>query len=257
MRSARRRIKWTPVLRDRLLLIAGAVAVWQLVVGVGWVDRSVVPTPWAVVISIGHLAGTPAVDQALLGTIAAFSVAFVLAAVAGLAVGAVLGIWEGAFRALYGTLAWLNGIPKLVFLPVFVLTTGIGYRFQVTYAFVAAVLPVIVTVTPAIRSVDRRLVVVARSMGANQWQEATKVLLPASVPAIVTAFWYASEYALLGVVLTELFISPNGVGQFIRTYTSSFRPNDVFALLFVLAAVGTGLSAGVHALAGQRARSGD
>jgi ABC-type nitrate/sulfonate/bicarbonate transport system permease component len=257
MTAARRRLRWTPVLRDRLLLVAGAVAVWQLVVGVGWVDRSVVPSPWAVVVSIGHLGATSPVDQALLGTIGAFGVAFALAAAAGLAVGAVLGMWEGAYRALYGALAWLNGIPKLVFLPVFVLTTGIGWRFQVTYAFIAAVLPVIVTVTPAIRAVDRRLVVVARSMGASQWQAATKVLLPASVPAIVTALWYASEYALLGIVLTELFISPNGVGQLIRTYTSSFRPNDVFALLFVLAAVGTGLSAGVHALAGQKARSGN
>ena len=255
MPGRRRRVRWTSVLRDRLLLIAGGVAIWQLVVGVGWVDRSVVPAPWGVALSIGHLAATSAVDQALLGTIAAFGVAFALAAVAGLAVGAVLATRERAYRMLYGTLAWVNGIPKLVFLPVFVLMTGIGYRFQVTYAFVAAVLPVIVTVTPAIRSVDRRLVVVARSMGANQLQVARKVLLPASVPAIVTGLWYASEYALLGVVLTELFVSPNGVGQLIRTYTASFNPNDVFALVFVLAAVGTGLSAGVHALAGQKARA--
>ncbi|HET9117773.1 MAG TPA: ABC transporter permease subunit [Pseudonocardiaceae bacterium] len=255
MSGRSRRVRWTPVLRDRLLLVAGGVAVWQLVVSVGWVDRSVVPAPWEVALSIGHLGATPAVDQALLGTVAAFGVAFALAAVAGLAVGAVLGTWEGAYRMLYGTIAWVNGIPKLVFLPVFVLTTGIGYRFQVTYAFVAAVLPVIITVAPAIRSVDRRLVVVARSLGASRRQVTFKVLLPASVPAVVTALWYASEYALLGIVLTELFISPNGVGQLIRTYTSSFRPNDVFALLFVLAAVGTGLSAGVHALAGQKARA--
>lgn len=254
--TRRLRLRWTPVVRDRLLLIVAAVAVWQLVVGVGLVDRSVVPLPSAVVVSIGHLGTTSAVDQALLGTLGAFGVAFVLAAAAGLIVGAVLGMWEGVYRTLYGTIAWVNGIPKLVFLPIFVLTTGIGYQFQVTYAFVAAVLPVIVTVTPAIRSVDQRLVVVARSMGASRRQVATKVLLPASVPAIVTALWYASEYALLGIVLTELFISPNGVGQLIRTYTSTFRPNDVFALLFVLAAVGTGLSAGVHALGGQKARSG-
>ncbi|MHB1517457.1 MAG: ABC transporter permease [Acidimicrobiales bacterium] len=245
------------MLRDRLLLIGGAVVLWQVVVGVGWVDRSVVPSPSAVVVSIGHLVGTKAVDQALLGTIAAFGVAFGLAAAGGLLVAAVLGIWDGAYRAIYGIVAWINGIPKLVFLPIFVLTTGIGYRFQVTYAVVAAVPPVIVTVTPAIRSVDRRLVVVARSMGASRRQVTTKVLLPASVPAIVTALWYASEYALLGIVLTELFISPNGVGQLIRTYTSTFRPNDVFALVFVLAAIGTGLSVAVHAIAGQKARFGD
>lgn len=246
------RFRWTPVLRDRIILIAGAAVVWQLVVSFGWVNRLVVPSPWQVILSFGRLAVTPSIDGAFLGTIAAFGAAFLVASAVGTVVGLVLGMSEWAYRSVYGSVAWLNGIPKIVFLPIFVLTLGIGYTFQITYATIAAVLPVIVTVTPGIRSVDKRLVIAARSMGASGWRIGWKVLLPATVPALVTALWYASEYALLGIVLTELFISPNGIGNFIRDYTATLRPNDVFALLFALAMVGSVVGVVVQILAREK-----
>lgn len=246
------RVKFTSVMRDRIALIIGMVILWQLVDSFGWVDQLVIPSPWQVILSFGQLVATPSVTKALLGTLAAFAVAFVIASVLGTIIGIALGVSDSAYRLIYSSVAWLNGIPKLVFLPVFVLALGIGYTFQIVYATIAAILPVIVTVTPGIRSVDERLVVAARSMGASGWRIGWKVLLPASVPAFVTALWYASEYALLGVVLTELFISPNGVGSFIRDYTSAFRPDKVFALLLVLALVGTIVGVVVQALSGEK-----
>lgn len=231
------------VLRDRIILIVVLVVLWQLVMTTGLVSRSLLASPYSIVIALSHLVTDGHLVHAFLQTVLAFVVAFAIAAIVGIVIGVTVGYFESAYRIVVPIISAVNAVPKLIFLPVFVLTLGINYEFQVGYASLSAFAPVALTVAGGVRTVSPLLLKAATSLGASRPQLMRRVILPAAWPAVRTGAWYAGEYALLGVVLTELFISPIGIGGTVSNYTAQSRPEDVFAILLALAAVATGVSA--------------
>ena len=69
------------------------------------------------------------------------------------------------------------------------------------------------------------------------------VVLPSIVPSLFTAMRLAMAGTLLGVLLAELYVSTAGVGSFTTQFASTFQPQNLFALIAVLAAMAAVLNA--------------
>jgi ABC-type nitrate/sulfonate/bicarbonate transport system permease component len=78
-----------------------------------------------------------------------------------------------------------NATPRLIFLPLFILRFGIGIWSKIMIVFIGAVFPLLINTYEGVKNVDRVLVNVVRSFGANEWQIMKVVVLPNSVPYIV------------------------------------------------------------------------
>ena len=230
------------VVRDRWILVILLLAIWQLVVSSGIVSSSLVASPSSTVVGLVHLFRQGDLLSAFGQTLLIFLVAFAIATAGGTVAGIAVGYWKGAYDTVRPIVSAVNAVPKLVFLPVFVLLLGIGVEMQIGYAVLSAVTPVILTVASGVRNVQPLLIESAKSLGAGKRDLFVKVVLPAAWPSVRTAVWYAQEYALLAVVLTELFISPVGIGHTVELYTAQSRPEDVFGILLALTAAATAAS---------------
>jgi ABC-type nitrate/sulfonate/bicarbonate transport system permease component len=217
----------------RAAAVFGGLALWELVVRVGGGGTMVVPPPSAVVVSMVKLLDLPEVRSALLDALVSVLIAFALAALAGVAGGLVLGLSRFAYAAAYPVLVLLYSIPKMIFIPLVVLTLGVEDPAKIAYGFVSAVLPVAISVATAVRTVDEKLIRAARSMAASKFRMVWNVIIPGTAPAIFSSLWYGIQHALLGVLIMELFVSTRGVGYFVRRY--ALQPDRVFALMFLLA----------------------
>ena len=78
--------------------------------------------------------------------------------------------------------------------------------------FIGAVFPLLINTYEGVKNVDRVLVNVVRSFGANEWQIMKIVVLPNSVPYIIVGLRLAIGRAILGVVVGEFFGASKGLG---------------------------------------------
>jgi ABC-type nitrate/sulfonate/bicarbonate transport system permease component len=211
------------------------LASWEITVQAGWVSKTFAAAPSQVAVAVVELAGLPDVRAAFLGAILLFLAAFGIAAVVGVLLGAVMGLSRIAHRIFHPIVLGLFSTPKMIFIPIFILVAGFGIESKISYAAMSGLLPVAVTVTAGVRMVDRRLLLALRSLGATRWQSLRTVVIPASLPSVLAGLWYGMKHALLGILIMELFASQGGIGHYIGLYTSTFRPDRVFALVFGMA----------------------
>lgn len=229
--------------RHRKWLLLALLLVLEGLMRLGVVDAVVLAEPSAVVTAMVDLAQDGEIQSAFLEVARLTGLAVVIGSVVGVLVGGLMGLFDGFHRVVHPTAAVLFATPKMIFIPLLILVLGSGASARVTYGAVGAALPVIITVAAGVREVDLKLREAARSMGASRRQVLTAVLLPASLPSLFTAIWYAIQHAFLSVLVMELFSSNRGVGYFISLYTSTLRMDRTYALVIALSLLAIGLSA--------------
>jgi len=218
------------VILVRLLQVASVMlllALWEMVAGLGWVDRAFVPAPSAVARSLGDTGG-----RALAGladTLTKTAIAYAIAIVVGVG----LGVTVGSIRLLRDVLnpfvIAAYGIPKILILPWIVLLTGFGTTPAIVYGALHGIFPIMVLVMGGVRDVDRTLITVARAYGASPWQLYWKVILPAIVPSMLAGMRLGIVFCLLGVLVVEMFAGLRGMGYVLSSLANAFRAPELFA----------------------------
>jgi ABC-type nitrate/sulfonate/bicarbonate transport system permease component len=229
-RLARRAFWW------RLGIVAGIVAVWQLVSGLGLVSDTYVASPAQVASALIDLAGDDAARSAFEETAWSVVTAFLLGTSAGLVVGFALGLSKLLRHAYLGPVLYLLATPKSIFLPVLILLMGISWFSSAVFGAISAFFYVVVSVVGGVDLVEERHLRVARAFGARRVNRLVDVVIPAALPGLFAALWQGVNHAFGGVMLAELFASRGGIGQLIRLYANNFQPAYVFAVIAVVSA---------------------
>ncbi|TMA12572.1 MAG: ABC transporter permease [Deltaproteobacteria bacterium] len=160
------------------------------------------------------------------------AVAFLVGLGLSILVGLPLGLVMGRSRTLDALLdpyvTALNATPRIVWLPLLILWFGIGIWSKIVIVFAGAVFPMLINTYVGVKNVDRVLVNVVRSFGANEWQVMKVVVLPNSLPYIIAGLRLAIGRAILGVVVGEFFGSSKGLGYMIASAATNYKVDVVF-----------------------------
>ena len=159
-----------------------------------------------------------------------------IAFLAGLGLSIIVGLPLGLIMGRSATLEDLldpyitaaNATPRIVFLPLLILWFGIGIWSKILIVFAGAVFPLLINTYVGVKNVNRVLVNVVRSFGANEWQLMKIVVLPNSVPYIIAGLRLAIGRAILGVVVGEFFGSSQGLGYMIASAATNYKVDVVF-----------------------------
>jgi NitT/TauT family transport system permease protein len=236
------RIAW-----HRAGLVLSALALWEAAARLRWLDPDFFSPPSHVLWAMGELAN-PRVLAAARLTALEVAAAFAAAAVVGVGAGLVIGLSAFAYRTFRPIVLLLFSVPKMVMLPLFILFFGIGVLSKAVFAFSLGVFPVLLNVIAGTRMVDRTLVTAAYCMGASRTGIFLKVVLPAALPSVITGLRVGMTQTVLGVLLAELYASNTGLGYFVTLYSQSFKPAQLFALFFVVAALSIVVNEALRAL---------
>jgi NitT/TauT family transport system permease protein len=128
--------------------------------------------------------------------------------------------------------------PRVALLPLVVIWVGIGIWSKIAIVFLGAVFPVLLSTYSGVRTTDARLLRAARSFGADDLQIFRTLILPGSVPFIVTGLRLGVGRALIGVVVGELYAATAGIGFLISVAGNSFQTDKVFVGVLLIALVG-------------------
>jgi sulfonate transport system permease protein len=107
--------------------------------------------------------------------------------------------------------------------------------------FLFAVFPVLYNTVEGARSIKPELIEVAKSYRSSERSLWTEVMLPYTLPYIMTGVRQSIGRALVGMIAAEFFLSSTGLGQLIMTASQNFDTGGVFASVFVIGLIGVGL----------------
>lgn len=176
--------------------------------------------------------------EALGATMYGMAAGFLIAAVVGVALGFAMGrmpvvggLLEPYVNAIYAT-------PRIALIPLLVLWCGIGFELRVTVAVLSAVFPIIINTYVGARSVDSGLLDAGRSLNASGFQLLRGVVLPASLPFVVTGLRIGIFRALVGIIVAEMSASITGTGQLLLDYGQFLQIGRLIAVIVTLGVIG-------------------
>jgi ABC-type nitrate/sulfonate/bicarbonate transport system permease component len=225
-------------------LIIGTVSVvvaltaWQLVANARIYSILFLPGPWDVAQAFVKLFQTDDiwVDIATSGT--EMGIGYGMAIVIGLVLGLLMG-WYTRFQfALDPFVNFFYSTPRIVLIPLFILWWGIEMQPKIAVIFLGALFPIIINTMAGVRNTEAALLRVARSFGASDALIFRRVVLPGSVPFILTGFRLGIGHALTGVVVAELIAAKHGVGQLIAISSQTFQTPKMLAGVILIACTG-------------------
>lgn len=222
------------VVAGRVGLAVGAVALWELLARTGLISPFLWSMPSLIAKEFARtlLDGTLAQDASF--TFSATIIGFVIGTVAGSLIG--LSFWWSTWYAkvLEPFLIVFEGLPKLALAPIVVLVLGLGLASKIGMAVALTIVISALTTYAGMRAVDRDLVRMVFSLGATRWQVFTKVILPGTLPAVLSAMRINIGLALAGAIVGEFIGSQHGLARSIeyagQTYNIALIWSGVFTL---------------------------
>ena len=157
-------------------------------------------------------------------------------------VGIPLGLAAGWYRRFYYAvdpfISALNATPRIALLPLLIIWVGIGIWSKILIVFLGAVIPICINALAGVRTTDARLLKVARSFGSSEGQIFRTIILPSSVPFLLTGLRLGVGRAMIGVFVGELYAATAGVGFMITVAGATFQTDKVFVGVMIIAIAG-------------------
>lgn len=243
-RKKQRRAVWI----GRIGIGAVIMLIWEVFTRIGWMD----PYYWSRPSTILYTAYIQITKGTLLRDIAYTSGSTLIGFVFGTVCGSLLGLsfwWSRRYADISEPyLIVFNAMPKLALAPVLVILFGIGFFSKVALAFLMTIIVTALSAYGGVKSVDSEMETLLYSLGASRRQVFAKVVVPWSMPWIISSLRINIALALAGAIVGEFIASSEGVGRMVIYAGTILDINLVWVGVFVLSVLSLLMYVGVVAL---------
>jgi NitT/TauT family transport system permease protein len=222
------------ILSVQAAVVAAFVVIWQVGSDHHWINAFIYSRPSLIWGMLKEWARNGTLVSETWSTLQVLLLGWGLGLLMGTALGMLVGMSETARTYFEPFLIFFNGLPRLLFLPVFVIWFGFGTTPKVILVVFVVVFIVAMTVANGVREVEDDLVLNVRLHGASKLE----VLLDAFLPAI--ALWVVSSsrttvgFAFQATVAAEFIGSSHGLGALVVNGQQTLDTPQVYAALVVM-----------------------
>jgi ABC-type nitrate/sulfonate/bicarbonate transport system permease component len=182
------------------------------------------------------------VGSDLVPSLLRMAVGFVIALVAGVSIGLVLGRWRRARIAATPIIEFLRAVPPPALLPFAILVMGVGNGMKIFIIAVVCVWPVLLNTIDGASGIDLTLEDTTRAYNIDRRDRLLRVVLPAAAPQIFAGIRLAVSLALILMVISEMVASTNGIGYFILQSQRTFAISEMWSGILLLGILGYALN---------------
>lgn len=229
-------------------LLLGFLAFWQVASTSGLVNAAIFPpldeilaALWKA-LSTGRLLPDIAISLQRSGTAFAFAVAL------GIPLGLLMGRFRPIEAALDPVLQLFRQTSALALYPVFILFLGLGETSKIFVIFWATLFPILLATIGGVKTVDPKMIEMARVYGASALRIFARVILPAATPQIFVGLRLSATTSLLLLIAAEMIGANRGLGFQVLNAQYNFEIPLMFGAILLLAALGLGANAILAAL---------
>lgn len=231
-------VKYLPWISAPVMLL-GVLGIWQFAVSVLGVSKFILPAPTEVAGALKILMTGGKVWTDIQVTLTEVVVGFLVALVTGVLVGAVLGRILWLARAVQPAMVAFQVVPKVAFIPLFVIWFGFGATSKIIMATILAFFPIMLNVMLGVRSVDRGHRDVMRGLGASRWATFRHLELPSTLPYVFAGAEVGIVFAVIGAIVGEYLGGSQGLGYLVVSSLNALDSPQLFAVILLLALMGS------------------
>ncbi len=236
--GARRR--WRAAAGYALGIIGGALA-WQVI---GWHSASYVFVPLTATLGrLGQMISDGSLPRALAASFSVYGVGIAAAIVTGALGGLAFARRAILKQALEPYLIALYAVPMVALIPFLLAVIGYGFWPKVIVVWLFAVFPVHFSTQRGAESTPAELIDVARAFRTSERATWWHVVIPYTLPYLMTGVRQALARGLVGMIAAEFFLSAAGLGSLLITQSEQFDTAGMLATTLVITLIGVGLMA--------------
>ncbi|MBU3077688.1 ABC transporter permease [Sphingomonas quercus] len=224
------------------------ILLWQLACLSGAFPAQVLVPPSEVARTLAALASSGELERHIGESMFRLGLGYVIGALAGLAFGATIALSRWAEAAFGPFFLALWQVPVIAFVPMLVIFLGIDEPFKVAIVILAAFFPIALATFDGVRGVPRTWFEVARVYRTRLPDLVWRILIPATVPAVLTGLRLALTRAWVVLIAAELLAADSGIGQMMEMGRQMFRIDVVLAGVVVSGVIGFALDRGAKAV---------
>jgi nitrate/nitrite transport system permease protein len=170
---------------------------------------------------------------------------FALALVVAVPLGVMLGLFPFIYQAANPFIQVLRPISPLAWMPLALYTFRDSSVSVIFIIFICAVWPMLLNTVVGVANVRQEWINVSRVFGLNTFQHVTRIVLPASVPMIMTGMRISIGIAWFVIVAAEMVGSQSGIGYFIWNEWNNLQIASMIVAIVLIGLVGLGLDTGL------------
>jgi NitT/TauT family transport system permease protein len=213
-------------------------AAWSVATFGGFVSKTFLADPWAMLRAGWTLLVEHgfAVDIGMTAwrVVGGFLIAAVLAVPLGLAMGAYKPI-EAFFEPF---VSFARYLPASAFIPLLILWAGIGEAQKLAVIFIGSFFQLVLMIAVTVAATRRDLIEAAYTLGAGDTRVVTRVMVPASLPAIAETLRLVLGWAWTYVIVAELIGASSGIGHMITDSQALLATDQIIFGIIVIGLIG-------------------
>jgi len=224
------------------------VLIWTGIHYSGFVNPALVPTPVSVAKRFLTLAGQRLPLDVWMSTQRVlFGVFFgILVAIP---VSFVLGWYRDVRRFVDPLLNFFRALPPIALIPLVIVYFGIGETAKVVILFYASFFSGVIVMYEGIGQISPIYVRVARTLGARDYEIFLKVIVPLTVPHMLTALRVALGVAWATLVASELIAAQQGLGALIQDAAAFFQLDIIYVGIICIGVIALAMDFAIRAFA--------
>jgi NitT/TauT family transport system permease protein len=213
----------------RLLPFAVVILLWYLVRWSGLIDPGLLPPPHQVFADIWTRSTQGSFLVDIWMSVRRVLLGLFFGMVLAIPVGFLIGWNRGIRRFIDPLINFFRALPPIALIPLAIVYLGIGEVAKVAILFYAAFFSGVIVMYEGMAQTNPLFIRVARTLGANDWEVFSKVIVPLTLPHVLTATRVALGVAWATLVASELVAAQNGIGAVIQNASAFFNLTTIYA----------------------------
>ena len=228
---------------SRTLLFLGFLILWEISARLGWIDSFIFSSPSEIWMTFLRMLKDQSLFTHIGITLAETLVSFVFTVLLGIGIAVLLWACPRLSRVLEPYLVVLNSLPKSALAPLLIVWLGANIRTIIVAGISVAIFGSIINLYTGFREVDPEKLKLIQTLGGSKKDELTKIVLPSSVPLILSIMKVNIGLCLVGVIIGEFIGARQGLGYLIIYGSQTFKLTWVLMSIVILCVIAMGLYA--------------
>jgi NitT/TauT family transport system permease protein len=219
-----------------VLSFVALMAIWEITGRGG--NPLLTSHPSAVFRAFEAQAASGVLLKAFLQSLQPLLIGYGLAAIAGIAIGLLLGRYWVAEAGAGFYFVGLDATPLVAFLPVLILWFGLHLTVKIVIVFLFSITPIVINTWIGVKGVPKTLVEVGKSFVGSEAFIMRQIVLPYALPSIIAGLRLGIGRAIIAMAVAELFTAISGLGGLLLKRSEDYDTAGMFVPAFVFMAMG-------------------
>lgn len=222
------------IITCQILLLVAFFALWEIAANLRWINPFITSQPSRVLETLKNLYNQGDLFYHTWVTIYETVIGFTLGTILGTIIAIILWWSDFLAKVLDPYLVVLNSLPKIALGPILIVWIGSGQMAIIAMALLVSIVVTILGVYSGFAQVDPDRIKLLKTFGATKLQILQKVILPGSVPTIISALKINVGLSWVGVIVGEFLVSKAGLGYLIVYGGQVFRLSLIMTSVLIL-----------------------